>query len=120
MRVSAVRFLFDEDCNGRIVRGVRRRAPTLETVTALEAGLSEAADDAVLQRAASESRVVISHDYRTMRARAEDRLRAGLPMAGLILAPQDVQLGKVIEELVLIAETTSPEEWQGQILFLPL
>jgi predicted nuclease of predicted toxin-antitoxin system len=120
MRVSAVSFLFDEDCNGRIVRGVRRRAPTLETVTALEAGLSGAADEAVLHRAASDNRVVISHDYRTMRARAEDRLRAGLPMAGLILIPQDVQLGKVIEELVLIAETTSPEEWQGQILFLPL
>jgi hypothetical protein len=64
--------------------------------------------------------VVISHDYRTMRARAEDRLRAGLPMAGLILVPQDIRLGAVIEELVLIAETTSPEEWQGQILFLPL
>ncbi len=44
-----------------------------------------------------------------MRARAEDRLQAGLPMAGLILVQPDVQLGKVIEE-----------EWQGQILFLPL
>ena len=77
-------------------------------------------DDTVLQHAASEHRVVISHDYRTMRARAEDRLRAGLPMTGLILVPQDVQLGKVIEELVLLAETTSPKEWHGQILFLPL
>jgi hypothetical protein len=47
-----------------------------------------------------------------MRARAED-------MAGLILVPQDMSVGKVIEELVLIAETTSPEEWQGRIVFLP-
>ncbi len=99
---------------------MRRRAPTLETVTALEAGLGEATDAAVLQRAASERRVVVSHDCHTMRARAEDRLRAGLPMLGLILIPQDVPVGKAIEELVLIAETTSPEEWQGQILFLPL
>lgn len=120
MRVNALRFLFDEDCNGRIVCGARRRAPTLNTVTALEAGLGEATDDAVLGRAASESRAVISHDYSTMRARAEDRLRAGLPMAGLILVPQSMQLGKMIEELVLIAETSSPEEWQGQIVFLPL
>ena len=120
MRVSAIRFLFDEDCNGRIVRGVRRRTLALNTVTALEAGLGEATDDAVLERASTESRVVISHDYSTMRTCAEGRLRAGLPMAGLILVPQDVQLGKVIEELVLIAETTSPEEWQGHIVFLPL
>lgn len=118
--MSAIRFLFDEDCNGRIVRGVRRRMPTLNTITALESGLGEATDDAVLERASTESRVVISHDYSTMRARAEDRLRAGLQMAGLILVPQDIQLGKVIEELVLIAETTAPEEWHGQIMFLPL
>ena len=118
--MNALRFLFDEDCNGRIVRGVRRRAPTLNTVTALEAGLGEVADDAVLGRAASESRVVISHDCSTMRARAEDRLRAGLPMTGLILVPQNLQLGKVIEELVLIAETSLSEEWKGKIVFLPL
>ncbi|MCP9449844.1 MAG: DUF5615 family PIN-like protein [Nitrospira sp.] len=120
MRVSAIRFLFDEDCNGRIVRGVRRRHPTLNTVTVLEAGLSEATDDAVLEYASIENRVVISHDYNTMRAHAADRLQAGLPMAGLILVPQHVPLGKVIEELVLIAETTSGEEWHGQIVFLPL
>ena len=118
--MSGLHILFDEDCNGRIVRGVRRRAPALNTVTALEAGLGEAADEAVLARAATERRVVISHDVRTMRARAEDRLRAGLPMTGLILVPQEVQLGKVIEELVLIAETTASEEWQGKIVFLPL
>ena len=65
-------------------------------MTALEAGLGETADEAVLARAATENRVVISHDVRTLRARAEDRLRAGLPMAGLILVPQEVHLGKVI------------------------
>lgn len=120
MRVNAIRFLFDEDCNGRIVRGLRRRTPTLNSVTVLEAGLGEATDNAVLEHASTECRVVISHVYSTMRACAEDRLRAGLPMAGLILVPQYVQLGKAIEELVLIAETTSPEERQGHIVFLPL
>ncbi|MBI4000703.1 MAG: DUF5615 family PIN-like protein [Nitrospira defluvii] len=118
--MRGLRFLFDEDCNGRIVRGVRRRAPALNTATVLEAGLGETADDAVLERAAVENRVVISHDCSTMRARAEDRLRAERPMAGLILVPQDIRVGNVIEELVLIAETTAPEEWQGKIVFLPL
>lgn len=99
--MSGLHILFDEDCNGRIVRGVRRRAPALNTVTALEAGLGEAPDKAVLARATTERRVVISHDVRTMRARAEDRLRAGLPMAGLILVPQEVQLGKVNEHVTV-------------------
>ena len=39
---------------------------------------------AILERAAAEGRVVVSHDHATMRAYAEERLLAGLPMAGLI------------------------------------
>lgn len=89
---------------------MRRRTPTLNTVTAPEAGLGEATDDAVRECACTESRVVISHDHSTMRARAEDRLRGGLPVAGLILVLQDMPVGKVIEGLVLIADATSPEE----------
>jgi len=41
-------------------------------------------------------------------------------MAGLLLAPPGYASWKVVEELVLIAETTSPEEWQEQIVVLPL
>jgi hypothetical protein len=96
---------------------VQRRTPTLNIVTALEAGLGEASDDAVLERASIESCVVISHDCRTMRARAEDRLRAG--HCRIDFGPQDMSVGKAIEELVLIAETTSSKEWQGRIVFLP-
>jgi hypothetical protein len=89
-------------------------------VTVSETGLGQAADEVVLEHAATESRVVISHDFRTMKARAEDRLHSGLPMAGLILVRQDSRLGQVIEDLVVIGETTTAEEWHGKIVFLPL
>ena len=41
-------------------------------------------------------------------------------MAGLILVRQDHPVGEVIEDLTLIAEVTSAEEWQGKIVFLPI
>lgn len=109
--MSAVRYLFDEDLNGRIVRGVRRRVPILDAVTVYEAGLKEAEDPAVLEQAVIESRVAVSHDHSTMRAYAEDRLRAGQLMTGLFLVRQATAIGRVIEELVLIAEATTAEEW---------
>ncbi len=115
-----VQYLFDENCNGRIVRGVRRRALTLGTLTTEEAGLQNAADSLILEAAATESRVVISHDFRTMKVHAEERLRRNLPMAGLILVRQNYPVGQAIEDLVLIAETTTAEEWHGKIIFLPL
>ena len=118
--MSAVRHLFDQDFNGRIVRGVRRRAPSLDTVTVQEAGLSDASDSVVLEWAATEGRVVISHDHRTMRAYAEERLKAELLMAGLVLVRQRVPLREAIDNLVLIGETTTAEEWKGKIIFLPL
>ncbi len=118
--MSAVRYLFDQDFNGRIVRGVRRLAPSLDTATVQEAGLSDASDPAVLEWAATQHRVVISHDHRTMRAYAEERLKAELQMAGLFLIRQRVPLREAIDDLVLISETTTAEEWEGKIVFLPL
>ena len=64
--MSQVRYLFDEDCNARILRGVRRRAPRLHVITALEAGLGNNTDLASLAFAATERCIVVSHDVRTM------------------------------------------------------
>ena len=41
-------------------------------------------------------------------------------MTGLILVRQTAALGQVIDDLVLIAEATTTEEWKGTIVFLPL
>jgi hypothetical protein len=54
-----------------------------------------------------------------MRPCAEDRLKLGQPMAGLILVPQTAALGQVIDDLVLVAEASTAEEWEGTIVFLP-
>lgn len=118
--MSAVRYLFDEDFNGRIVRGVRRNFPALDTLTVVEAGLSGTPDAEVLAWAAEQQRLLVSHDYRTMRAQAEQRLYAGRVMTGLILIRQDYPIGPAIEELGLITEASTAEEWHGVIAFFPL
>ena len=118
--MSTVKFLFDEDFNGRVVRGLRRRLPNLDTRTVPQVGLRKAPDPTILEQAASEGRVVVSHDHNTMRYYAEERLMDGLPMPGLILVRQDYLIGQAIEELVLIAEATTAEEWRGLIIFFPL
>ena len=86
--MSRVNYLFDEDLNRRIVRGVRRRIADFDSRTVQEVDLSEASDPAVLDWAATQGRIVITHDHRTMRSCAEDRLKTGRPMTGLILVPQ--------------------------------
>ena len=113
-------FLADEDFNRRIVRGLRRRLPRLDIVRVQDVGLMTQPDTEVLKWAASDNRVVLTHDVTTMSKHAFDRVNQGLPMPGVIEVSQDVPIGEAIEELVLIAECSFENEWHNQVIFLPL
>jgi Domain of unknown function (DUF5615) len=54
--VNQVKYLFDEDLNGRIVRGVRRRISDLDSRTVQEADLPEVSDPVILDWGAAEGR----------------------------------------------------------------
>jgi uncharacterized protein DUF5615 len=61
-----VRFLADADLNEAIVRGILRREPALDFLTAQAAGLRGMKDPEVLALAAEQERVLVSHDVGTM------------------------------------------------------
>ncbi len=97
-------FLSDEDFNRRIVRGLRRRLPQLDIVRVQDVGLITRPDTEVLEWAANENRVVLTHDVTTMSKHAFDRVEQDLRMPGVIEVSQDVPIGEAIEDLILIAE----------------
>jgi hypothetical protein len=109
----------DHDFNERIIQGVLRQRAAVELVRAREAGLEEESDPAILAYAAEHGLMVLSHDVNTMSAAAVARLHAGQPLSGLLLVPQLSPLGKVIDDLVLIWESSTPEDWAGVVDFLP-
>ena len=59
-------FLSDEDFNNRIVRGLLRRLPRLDLVRAQDVDLAGMHDKKVLEWAAKEGRLVLTHDFATM------------------------------------------------------
>ena len=61
-----LRPLIDQDFNHHVVRGLTARIPGLDAVTARQAGLSSAPDPDLLAWAASEGRVLVTHDKKTM------------------------------------------------------
>ncbi len=115
-----LRFAIDEDFNNRILRGLIRRKPELDIVRVQDAGLSAKTDPEVLEWAASEERILLTHDVTTMRQHADNRIAAGLPMPGVFEVSQTVPIGLAIEEILLLAEYSLANEWAGQIIFLPL
>ncbi|HEV3262386.1 MAG TPA: DUF5615 family PIN-like protein [Gemmataceae bacterium] len=118
--MSALRFVVDEDFDNDILRGVLRRLPELDIVRAQDVGLSQAKDPAVLEWAAREGRVVLTHDVSTMTAHASARVRNSQAMPGLFAVSQSVPIGKAIDDILLLAECSLEGEWQGQVRYLPL
>jgi hypothetical protein len=113
-------FLADEDFNGHIVRGLRRRRPELEVTRVQDIGLSGSGDPALLEWAAQSGRIVLTHDVSTMTKYAYERVEAGLPMPGVCEVKRSVPIGQAIEDILILAECSLEGEWEGQVLFLPL
>jgi hypothetical protein len=115
-----IRFVADENFNGDIVRGMLRREPALDLLRVQDVGLSGADDPTVLAWAAAQGRVLLTHDVTTMTHYAYERLDAGLAMPGVFEIRRSLAIGAVIEDLLLIAECSLPDEWEGQVRYLPL
>jgi hypothetical protein len=115
-----LRLITDEDLNIGIIRGVIRRIPYLDLVRAADVGLLQTPDPVILDWAAREGRIIVTHDVNTMTRHAYDRIRTGTPMSGLIVLPQSLPIGAAIEELVTLIACSRDEEWDGRVLFLPL
>ena len=115
-----LRLLADENFSARVVRGLRQRSPQLDIVRVQDVGLMGADDPAVLVWAADEGRILLTHDVTTMTRYAFDRVLAGLPMPGVFAAGRAVSIGQAIEDILLLAECSLDDEWEGQVRYLPL
>ena len=114
------RFLADENIDPDLVMGLRRRADDIDIVRVQDVGLRTLGDPEILQWAADEHRILISHDIKTLPGFAADRIAAALPMPGLILLRSSLNIAQAINELTTIAGASDAEDWNNQIAYLPL
>jgi hypothetical protein len=115
-----VRFLADADLNQAIVGGVLRREPTLDFLTARAAALRGLTDTEVLELAAQQQRVLVSHDVGTMPSHLRIFMNAGKDSAGVFLIPQATDVRTAIDELLLIWAASQAAEWENRLVWLPL
>lgn len=115
-----IKFVADEDLDGHIVRSLRRHLPQLDITRVQDAHLRSASDEDVLEWAAQANRIVLSHDASSMTAWAYRRIAVGRDLPGVLIVPQWLSIGEAVADLALIAECSAPEEWFGQVRFLPL
>ena len=114
-----LRFQADVNLNQLILRAACRREPALDFHTAEAAGLGGLPDPEVLDRAAEEGRVLVTHDLQTM-PRHFAAFITDRQSAGLLLIPQSLPIMSVVDDLLLIWATMDAEEWRNLIWYLSL
>jgi len=114
----SVRFLADADLNYAIVQGVHLREPAIDFKSANDAGLEGLSDPEVLELAAREGRVLVSHDKRTMSVHFAARAASGLRSPGALLGLPSASVGEIIESLLIIWSASRDTEWADQIHYL--
>ncbi len=115
----SIRFLADADLDGAIVRGVHRREPSIDFKNASDAALEGLSDPEVLELAAAEGRILVSHDTSTMPVHFAARIRLGQRSPGALLVFQSAHVGDIIESLLTIWSASREEEWVDRIHYLP-
>jgi hypothetical protein len=114
-----LRLATDENVHGDIFRGLRQREPSLDIVRVQDVGLDRTPDPAILEWAASEGRVLITNDFDTMIGFAWERVKAGQAMTGLLVLKENVGIGRVIDDILLVAECCTPDDMSMAVEYIP-
>lgn len=115
-----IRFLADEDLDDVIVVGLRSTEPAIDILDVKTSGLRGTKDPALLELAAREDRILITHDRNTMTRYFHRRMAAGEPCPGVFIVPQRAAAGEIIETLLVVWAASQAEEWRDRIVYLPM
>lgn len=114
-----VRFLADANFDQDIVSGLWRRRPEVEFALPQEFIPDGTGDPEVLAIASGLDAILVTHDVRTMPLHFANFVK-GSRSPGLIIVPSRLAIATVIDELALIWEASSPDDWIDQYRRLPL
>lgn len=114
---SAMRFLADENFDGRVIVAIKDRADIMRVQ---DSALYQATDEEVLEYAATTKRVLLTHDKKTLIPSAYQRIAAELSMLGVLFLVKPFEIGVIIRDLEFIIQIDEPEYFENKVLKLPV
>ena len=115
-----LRLLSDENFDNHIVRGLVRRLPDIDLIRVQDVGLAQTDDRAILDWAAHQGRILITHDRRTVPGFALDRVMVGAPMPGVFVVHGRMPIAQAIDEMLLVVQCSTENDWVDSITYFPL
>ncbi len=105
-----IRFHLDEHVDPAIATALRRAG--IDVTTTIEAGLRTKDDEAHLQFARAEARVIVTRDQDFL------RVAGRVDHPGIVFYTSNQSIREIIEGLILIYEVLLPDEMGGRIEYV--
>jgi predicted nuclease of predicted toxin-antitoxin system len=115
-----IALLVDQNFNEHIVDGLTRRDAALDLTHVRDVGLAAAPDPTILEWAATQGLVLLTHDRKTIPPFAHARVAAGKPMPGVFLVDDQMPIGKAIDEILLAVYCLAPDECKDIVKHFPM
>ena len=110
--VERVRFHLDEMVDPDVARALRQHG--IDVTTTIDAGLRSATDEAQLDYARRQGRVLVTHDTDFLRLAGRSVDHPGIAFC----YKTSRSLGEIIRSLILVYEMLSSEEIAGRVEYL--
>ena len=120
--MSKVYYLLDENVNPILRSGLLREKPSLTVwqVGMLGVPAFGTLDPEILVWCEENGFILVTNNRKSMPVHLKDHLDEGRQSFGIFILNAEMSIGETIEELILIALATSAEDYQNQIIYLPL
>ena len=114
------KIIADQNFHGPTLRGLIARIRNLDFVRTEDIGLKRFQDTNILEWAAEHDRLVLTHDARTFINFAYERMAQGKDFHGVIVVPASLSIRSSIEDLAMILECSSDDEFLNSFVRLPI
>ena len=117
-----LQYLFDENVASAYVTQIRRRQLNLFVLLVGEptAPIRGTLDPNILDWCEQHRFILVTNNRKSMPQHLADHLEQGRHVPGIFILNSKQSIGENIDELILIAEVSSDEEYQDRISHLPL
>lgn len=120
--MNEIRYLLDENVNPILRSALLRDEPNLTVwqVGMLGAPALGTLDPEILIWCEENDFVLVTNNRKSMPVHLEEHLTTGRHATGIFTINAEMSVGETVDELVLIATASSAEEYQAQIIYLPI
>lgn len=115
-----LRFLLDEHVPEAVIAAAQALEPTIDIVRMQDVGLRSRPDRELIAWATREDRLIVSHDKNSLIGDAYSQLADGTPFPGVVAYSDKSSIGKLAEDMVMVALMHTTEQAENQVFYSPL